>query len=207
MIAREFKYEILKSFHEQFAQNQNHHQNLFIKFLSAVLIVIAAYFFVYIKTTNKADFWDISYFTNSENIISYAKIHLIGAYLLAQIIFNIMTAIILNMGYNFRRDQKVNYNIRRYYLGKSLYKDIYGEMSFNPCNLGFWDYLPGFHKIFYTSILLLQFVFFISVVLKFNLINAPWINIFLFIYLFPLFYTLFLYPIYYKKYCKKVKSV
>ncbi|MFN8289483.1 MAG: hypothetical protein U0U70_04455 [Chitinophagaceae bacterium] len=44
--------QIQKSFLNQFAENQNHNQRLFIQFLSSVLIVITAYAYVYTNTTS-----------------------------------------------------------------------------------------------------------------------------------------------------------
>jgi hypothetical protein len=43
---------IQKSFVTQFAENQNHHQRLFIQFLSSVLVVIIAYAYVYSNTAS-----------------------------------------------------------------------------------------------------------------------------------------------------------
>ncbi|MFZ5775008.1 MAG: hypothetical protein ACOY3Z_05945 [Thermodesulfobacteriota bacterium] len=48
----EFQFELLKNFHEQFAENQNHHQALVIKFLAglAVLLVTFIYATVFQKS-------------------------------------------------------------------------------------------------------------------------------------------------------------
>ncbi len=198
------QFELLKTFHEQFAQNQNHHQNLFIKFLSAVFIVIAAYFIVYANTQSQAEWHNIKYHANSNDILSYAIWHLIGVYFIAQIIFNIMVVIIANMAYNFRRDQKVNYAIRKEYLRLPLYTNIFGDRAFNPANLNFRDYQPGFHFIFFLSLLVLQSVLFISIIIKSQSINGLYNCFGLIIFFTPIVFTMLVYPYYYFKYKKKV---
>jgi hypothetical protein len=45
-------FEVRKNFVNQFAENQNHHQSLFIQFLSVVIIAVIAYGYVYINTAN-----------------------------------------------------------------------------------------------------------------------------------------------------------
>lgn len=202
----DYKYGLLKSFHEQFAQNQNHHQKLFIQFISAVFIVIAGYVIVYTNTNLNADIFKIQ--KDPENrIISYAVIHLLGSYYLSQSIFILLISIILNMGYNFRRDQKVNYNIRIEILEDELYKKIYGEKAFNPSKLNFKDYLPGFNILFYSFIIILQLLFFLSLFLNKSLLSKLEISSCLefIILIFPIFFSLYLYIHFYLKYIKKVK--
>src|SRR4051812_39468995 len=97
--------ELLKSFHEQFAGNQNHHQTLFIQFISAVFVVIIGYVFVYTNTSIDASFFSSTRDkVTGEHITSYAIIHLIGSYFLAQIILTLLCSLTMNIGYGFRRD-------------------------------------------------------------------------------------------------------
>lgn len=146
----ETKDELLVGFHRQFAENQNHHQKLFIQFLSAVIIVIAGYFIVYVEVTN--------------DIIEkkYTVDHIKGVYILVQFILILMQVMILNMGYNFRRDQKVNYNIRHSYL-KEKYSDIFGfGIPFEASNKHFLSYQPGFNMILFVGLLFFQIILFLS---------------------------------------------
>lgn len=199
-------FELLKTFHEQFAQNQNHHQDLFIKFLSAVFIVIAAYFIIYVNTQSFAKWHDSTFVANSNEITSYAIWHLIGAYFIAQIIFLIMLIVVTNMGYNFRRDQKVNYNIRIKLLAEALYKEIFNEKSFNPNNLKFNDYLPGFHLIFSISIFLLQVLLLITIIFKSQSIIDLWIYPLAVFYIIPLIISPIIYFRYFLKFKDKVQD-
>lgn len=197
---------LLSKFHEQFAQNQNHHQNLFIKFLSAVFVVITAYFIVYVKTQSYANWHNVTYNYENAEILSYAVWHLVGAFFISQTIFIIMSMIVLNMGYNFRRDQKVNSNIRKEYVEVSKYEKIFGSKAFNVDKLKFWDYQPGFHFIFYFSLFFIQSLLFISILIKANSIEGllEWPRIIY--YSIPLIITLIIYPYYFYKFKIKVKN-
>lgn len=198
------QFELLKSFHEQFAQNQNHHQNLFIRFLSAVFIVIVAYFIVFVNTQSTAKWHDLIFMTNTNKIISYALWHLIGAYFIAHIIFIVMALMVVNMGYNFRRDQKVNTEIRKKYLDDNTYDQVFGDRAFNVDNLKFDDYLPGFHFIFYCSLLVLQCILFISLLVKSQSILTLCSCLSSLLYMLPIFFSIIIYPYYYRKFKRKV---
>jgi len=104
--------ELLISFHRQFAENQNYHQRLFIQFVAAVFVVLVGYAMVYTKTGPNASFFTVSKNHNRE-IVEYSVVHLIEAYFAAQIILCLMIGLVANTGYNFRRDQMVNFRIRR----------------------------------------------------------------------------------------------
>ncbi|MBK6914325.1 MAG: hypothetical protein IPH11_11975 [Ignavibacteriales bacterium] len=206
MAIEDKQFELLKTFHEQFAQNQNHHQNLFIKFLSAVFIVIAAYFIIYVNTQSFAKWHDSTFVANSNEITSYAILHLIGAYFIAQIIFLIMLIVVTNMGYNFRRDQKVNRNIRIKYLNKEVYKEIFSDKAFNTDKLTLRDYLPGFHLIFSLSIYFLQVLLLITIIFKSKSIEDLWIYPTNVVFITPLIISPLIYFKYYTKFKKKVQG-
>ncbi|MBK7105540.1 MAG: hypothetical protein IPH62_09675 [Ignavibacteriae bacterium] len=203
----ELKNDILNSFHSQFAQNQNHHQDLFIKFVSAVLIVTAGYIIVFANTSSYAEFDEVLYFKDSHIIKSYSLLHLGGAYYLAQIIFVLMAFIVLNMGYNYRQDQKVNYNIRIKALGKPLNDIIFDVKGFKPAELNFLDFLPGFHKIFYLILLTFEFLFFISILIRFNKFLHYNSRLFVIIFLAPILVSLISYLFYFNKYNTRIKNV
>lgn len=161
----DMKTDLLKSFHEQFATNQNHDQTLFIQFISAVLVVVVGYGIIYSGTTSQAQFYDVSRDADGD-IQSYAVIHLLGTYAISQAVLVLLGSLIMNTGYTLRRDQKVVYNIRKHYLGDSLHTQIFGTKSFNPSGkkLIYNSFLPGFNLIFVSFIYFMQATLFVSIV-------------------------------------------
>lgn len=171
--------EVLKSFLNQFAENQNHHQRLYIQFLSSVLIVLIAYVFVY---TNTAGYEEIivkgqkqvtsepynTIKSETGSIVSYARIHLFGIYLFAQFVFIVLIAMILHMGYSFRRDQVVIHKIRKKYLGINSYWEIFGKDKYMGYRKNWLHFLPNFNGILFWAIFALQILLFLSMVFFVN---------------------------------------
>lgn len=182
---KEAEIGIQKSFVTQFAENQNHHQRLFIQFLSSVLIVIVAYAFVYSNTASysgmnihkiiskdsitekeviiniKSEKFDTSKFDNGA-IISYSQFSLLSIYIFAQIVLLILSIMILHMGYSFRRDQSVVNRIRIVNLTEETYDKLYGRKNFYGRGKGFLEYLPNFNSILFFAICIIQGVLFFS---------------------------------------------
>jgi hypothetical protein len=173
-------------FLKQFAENQNHHQKLFIQFLSSVAIVIAAYAFVYTNTIGYSGitvgsklmkpelFTSIK--TEDGSILSYGLIHLVIIYLFAQIILFILLCIILHMGYSYRRDQVVIYRIQHKLLGEKDFEATFGKASYNGLQKSIIDYLPNFNSILFFALFIIQGLMFMSVYVYFN--NCPQDQIF-----------------------------
>ena len=84
-IKKELTKEILKSFHSQFAENQNHQQKLFIHFFSTILIVAIPFGIVFINISDEANLWNVTRDINNGNITSYAVSHLIASWMLIQV--------------------------------------------------------------------------------------------------------------------------
>lgn len=156
------KDELLKSFHQQFAENQNHHQTVFIQFISAVFIVIVGYALVYTNTSSDAGIFNMTR-DKDQNIVSYAIIHLIGSFFIAELTLTLLCILLLNIGYGFRRDQNVIYNIRKLYISDDAeYKKIFGEKSFNPTGKKLFSYLPEFNLIFVIFMIVLHVLLIVS---------------------------------------------
>lgn len=175
--------EVKKAFLNQFAENQNHHQRLFVQFLSVVLIALIAYAYVYTNTSNYVNPsintnniteisqpYDTSIILNSfeaktfdvvkdksGHILSYAKIHLVSIYLFAQMVLVVLGLTLLHMGYSFRRDQQVIHNIRVKSLTSEEYKKIF-ETSFTGLGKRFTNYLPNFYGILFFAIFAIQVI-------------------------------------------------
>lgn len=181
---REEEVSIQKSFVTQFAENQNHHQRLFIQFLSSVLIVIIAYAYVYSNTASndginaykisstdstvkevvmnvKPEKFDSVKYDNG-SILSYSQFSLLSIYVFSQIVLLVLSVMILHMGYSYRRDQSVVNRIRKINLGMSTYQKIFGTRNFSGSGKGFFEYLPNFNSILFFSICIIQAGLFIS---------------------------------------------
>lgn len=159
---------ILDTLHTQFAENQNHHQSLFIQFLVALFALFAG--FGYIYTHSNPDIAYTKTFVQNINNINYFSYHILLATSVVVIaILLLLNVIIINQGYGFRRDQHLNMIIRKKKLGED-YKIIFDKL-YNSDNKVFWNYLPNFYIIFFWFIFGFQISVFIAICSKENLIN------------------------------------
>lgn len=95
------KDELLKSFHEQFADNQNHHQEIFLQVISVIVTAVIGFGYVF---TNGGEL-DENKINPSEHILSIALV-------LAKVLLTFGFAVLINMGLGYRRDQFVIARIR-----------------------------------------------------------------------------------------------
>lgn len=146
--------EVLTSFNTQFAENQTQHQKLFIQFILTIFIAIAAFAIVYLNTAPGAHFFES--IPSKEGATGYSVLHLVVSYFISQAVLTALCLVILNIGYSFRRDQRVNYNIRTYALGSKVYNQIFEDKAFKGFNLGRRAYLPTFNSVFYMTIVVIQ---------------------------------------------------
>lgn len=200
--------KLLLSFNDQFVTNQNHHQSIFLQFLSAILIVLVGYGFIYANTDSASNIFDAKI---SKDSTSYSVFHLIGAYTICQFILTLLATIVANIGYGFRRDQKVIHKIRIKYMGEEKYKEFFGNVSFIPHNQSLFDYLPEFNRMFFSGLYVLQFLLFISLIVRLEYISLyeklteyKWL--YCFIYLLPILWNTWLYLNFYKKYYRVMKD-
>lgn len=191
----ELKEELIKSFHEQFAQNQNHHQKLFFQILSVIVTVTVGYTYVY-TMGGKIPSQELK---PSIFLISLALI-------ISTIVLGLSLVLLSNMAYGFRRDQFVNNRIRKHAKlihNKKLSDDIFPKsydpawsfnrkqssysarlkkMSrFNRYTYGCWvwllmrlSWMPNFHNSLFFMLGLIQILLLVSYI--FN----PFDNIVLF---------------------------
>ena len=154
---------ILDTLHTQFAENQNHHQSLFVQFLVALLALFAGFGFVYTHT--KPDIaYNQTYVEISENLIYFSNIILLSTAVIVSSVLALLNLILLNQGYGFRRDQYLNMIIRKDKLQKK-YDDIFKGL-YNPNDKGFFDFLPNFYTIFFWFITSFQLFVLMSVCAK-----------------------------------------
>lgn len=175
---KEVKDQILISFHNQFSENQNHQQTIFLQFFSAILLSAVPFGIVFTNIDSEAEFWDATRDPQTTNITSYAAIHLIGAWFLIQIALITLSAFTLKIAYSFRRDQKVVEAIRKNFIGETtLYEKLFGQQSFSSKGKEAWggeSYVPLFCAIFWQFAVFLQLM--TSLILFLRIQNMTSIN-------------------------------
>lgn len=149
----ELKRELIQDFHTQFAQNQNHHQNLMIQFFAAFIALLVVYAYAtlnvitYLKKT--ATLYKIG---SIDEIIKTNKFMISEKFyfnfsLALSFIFVFIFLYICQVAYAYRRDLKVIRKIRDTYC-EELFED-YGSRKI----LYIWP--PDFYAIIMLGILLL----------------------------------------------------
>jgi len=164
----ETKEKLLETLHSQFADNQNHHQSLFIQFLIALLALFAGFGYVYTHT-NTIISYNQSFVQKINDVVYFSNQTLLATSIIVLAVLLLLNLILINQGYGFRRDQHLNMKIRKVYLADD-YEKVFDKL-YNPDNKGFWDYLPNFYIIFFWFILGFQICVFIAICSKENLIN------------------------------------
>lgn len=164
----ETKEKILENLHSQFAENQNHHQGLFIQFLVALLALFAGFGYVYTHTNPNIQYTQ-SFVQQVNEVDYFSNQTLLATSVVVLAVLLLLNGILINQGYGFRRDQHLNMVIRKKYLGDD-YENVFGKL-YNPDKKGFLDYLPNFYIIFFWFILGFQISVFIAICSKENLVN------------------------------------
>lgn len=161
--------KLLDTLHTQFAENQNHHQRIFIQFLIALFVLFGGYGYVYTHTNSEIEYnQTIVTSINDTDFYSLSTLITISALVIS--ILTLLNAIILNLGYGFRRDQHINKIIRKKYLVDGEYENVFGKL-YDSGNKGFFDFLPNFYSIFYFFILGFQILLLIITCCKEKILN------------------------------------
>lgn len=152
-----FGEKLMLSFHEQFAENQNHHQKSFLQVLALLITVLVGFGYLYVGMGNGEDC----------NGITRETIYI--ALALSMVLLSLAMALIVNMAYGFRRDQSVACRIRL--KGGVMEKE--GDVpsdnrvfpkAFNPVNKSCWlCWMPGFHNIFFIALFIIKLILLLSV--------------------------------------------
>lgn len=156
--------KLLDTLHSQFAENQNHHQGIFIQFLIALFAVFGVFGYVYTHTSSEISAGQTTIISiNDIELYSLNTLLITSVIIIA--ILTLLIAIILNLGYGFRRDQHLNKKIRHKYLSNGEYEDVFGKL-YNSDNKNLCDFLPDFYKIFFWFILGFQIIIFVTTCCK-----------------------------------------
>lgn len=166
---------IVKSFHEQFAQNQNHHQALFVQALAVLVTVLVGFGYVYIRAKVPPLPGPMPQIQGSPTPEVNVTVEMLYAFLaLACLLLSFGIALISNMALGFRRDQAVAANIRvlwgvmpqpKYPQDDRKFKGVdYFPSSFNPVGKKkFFFWMPEFHQIFLGTLFLVKVTVVLSV--------------------------------------------
>ncbi|MDD3437389.1 MAG: hypothetical protein PHC64_09595 [Candidatus Gastranaerophilales bacterium] len=199
--------KILDTLHSQFAENQNHHQGIFIQFLIALFAIFGVFGYIYTHTSSEIS--AIQTVVGKINDIElYSLITLLITSVIVLAILTLLIAIILNLGYGFRRDQHLNKKIRQKYLTNGEYEDIFGKL-YNSDNKNICDFLPDFYKIFYWFILGFQIIIFLTTCFKENILqfeNNSFAFLMLLLDFSLILVSVCLYYLTYRKYKDKLKN-
>jgi hypothetical protein len=152
-LKKEIGKTIVVSFHEQFAQNQNHHQKLFLQVLAVLLSVIAGFAYLYVRVDTKSPELTI-------------KIETLYYYLgLSMVLLSMAVSLICNMALGFRRDQLMAANIRVITnVMDPNSNESYFFGSFNPKGkTRLLEWMPEFHLIFFVSLIAVKALLALSV--------------------------------------------
>lgn len=142
------------SFHEQFAQNQNHHQKLFLQVLVVLLSVLTGFAYLYVRVDTKSS--EIS--VKMDTLYYYV--------ILSMFLLSMAISLICNMALGFRRDQLMAANIRVITgVMDPKSNDGYFFKSFNPQGkTEILKWMPEFHLIFFIALIATKPLLALSVV-------------------------------------------
>lgn len=150
--------KLLYSMHKQFAENQNHHQGLFIQLLVSLLVLFGGFGYVLVHT-NK----DIPFCQTYIEKDSFSYLIFLSVSFVVLLVLLLLNLIVIHLGYSFRRDQYLNMKIRMYTLRKE-YNYVFGHL-YDPTNKKLGSFLPDFYKTFFRTITLSQIAVF-SITIK-----------------------------------------
>lgn len=199
----EYKEELVKSFHQQFAENQNNHQSAFIQLLSIILTVIVGFGLALLN------FGD----TSTDKDFHLTLFDFTIAFCTAEGILTLGFSLVVSYAFGFRRDQNVNAIIREKAGITEESSDLLWQIfptNYNPRTsflekknkkkkLLFLWWMPDFHVNFAVAFLLLEIMLLIIYILKcfntnllFTNTSIDWSSLFVFTMgLFFLFITAF----------------
>lgn len=176
----DYKQELVKSFHQQFAENQNNHQSTFIQLLSIILTVIVGFGLALLNFGG----------TSTDKDFHLTQFDFTIAFCIAEGILTLGFCLVVSYASGFRRDQFVNATIRE----KAGITEESSELlwqifpnTYNPKTsfqkkqndkkkmLYLW-WMPDFHIIFAVTFMLLQILLIIFYIFKVFIANLLFVN-------------------------------
>ena len=158
-----FAEQLALSFHEQFAQNQNHHQRMFVQVLAVLITVLVGFGYAYTGLQNGSS--DGGNAVNMEFDMLYASL------MISMVLLSLAIALIVNMAYGFRRDQTTACRIRVNAGAMMAWDDsddreIFFPAGYNPVEKTDRCWMPEYHNIFFIALIAIKFVLIFIVIDK-----------------------------------------
>ena len=150
---RKFAEQLALSFHEQFAQNQNHRQGMFVQVLAVVVTVLVGFGYAYTGLQNGSG--------GGGNAANVALDLLYAFLMISMVLLSLAIALVVDMAYGFRRDQTTACRIRVNAGAMKAKKDsdncrIFFPAAYNPVRKTGCCWMPGYHSIFYIALLVIK---------------------------------------------------
>jgi len=160
-----FRFELLKTFHDQFAVNQNSNQGLFLQSVSILVTALVAYGYAFVNVMKGG----ISYLDFGLTLLLSVGILMLGIFL------------ICNSAYLYRRDQIIITKIRKESkvtqdtTKTKIFAIIPNKFNFNALDGKYYfsNWMPGYYEIFFWTLLIAEIFIVFSFILKTTQI---WIN-------------------------------
>ena len=211
----EYRQELVKSFHQQFSENQNNHQSAFIQLLSIILTVIIGFGLALLNFGG----------TSTDKDFNLTLFEFTTAFCIAEGILTLGFCLVIGYAYGFRRDQFVNATIREKagiteesteplwqifptnYNPKTSFLKKHNEKK----RLLFIWWMPDFHAIFAIAFMFLHLIIMITYILKSYIANLlfansqiDWSSLFIFVFG-VIFFLISIVTL--NRYFKKVKNL
>ena len=178
----EYRQELVKSFHQQFAENQNNHQSAFIQLLSIILTVIIGFGLALLNFGG----------TSTDKDFKLELFEFTTAFTIAEGILTLGFCLVVSYAYGFRRDQFVNATIRekaeitdestkplwqifpKEYNPKTSFLEKQKQKKEKKFLVVSW--MPDFHAIFALTFMTLQTIIMVLYIMKCCKTNLLFIN-------------------------------
>lgn len=176
----EYRQELVKSFHQQFAENQNNHQSAFIQLLSIILTVIIGFGLALLNFGG----------TSTDKDFKLELFEFTTAFCIAEGILTLGFCLVISYAYGFRRDQFVNATIREKAGITEESTELQWQIfpnNYNPKTsflkkqnekekLLFIWWMPDFHVVFSIAFIFLQLILIVTYTLKSYIANFLFVN-------------------------------
>lgn len=141
------KQSILKDLHKQFAENQNSQKKLLVSLLVIILSLVGSLGFIYTHLETSV----VKHYINDIIILKPFVLH--QALVISVILLGFICMLVVDLGWSFRRDQKLNDKIRKNGMNDCDYNEFFGNYGENIENM------PDFYRIFFWFIFGFQVLF------------------------------------------------
>ena len=132
--------DLLKQLHEQYAENVNSWNSIFVSLLGALFALFGTYGFFYANVYLHVSKGDSDSIYTMENILLLAEF---VCFVLAA-----LSVLVLILGYKQRRDHAIIGRIRERFGCECVREQIFGKL-YKADDKGWFTFLPDFYNLFY----------------------------------------------------------